>query len=57
MLLGSCVKLLWAGSVQSMVLEAASLENEVAPTACMHECALHFGEVKVNASLDSTACQ
>jgi hypothetical protein len=40
-----------------MVLEAASLENEVAPTACMHECALHFGEVKVNASLDSTACQ
>ncbi len=30
MLLGSCVGLLWAESHQSMVLEAASLESQVA---------------------------
>lgn len=44
--LGFHVKLHWAESLQSMVLEAASLESQVVPTAWMHEHSLHFGESK-----------
>ena len=42
MLSGCHFKLLWAQSPQSMVLEAASMESQVALTACMHKHSLHF---------------